>query len=375
MRDIRETKNVLIAGGGLAGLCAAVALRQAGCQVSLVEAEPKLQALGAGLSMNGASLRALGQLGVLDKVVAEGFCHDVRRLFKADGTLDFTSDSKRIFGKDVPNGGAILRPVLHRILQDRAVALGVNIRTGLRVEGATDIAGGSVRLSTGQIESYDLVVGADGFHSTLRHQLFPDAPESRFTGQGCWRAVVSRPADVTGACTFVGNHKVGVNPVSQAQMYMFLLENLEEDVWVPQDQWLPKLKGLLDGFGGIIAGVRAELSEQSHINYRPLRAHVVPDPWYRGRFLLIGDAVHATTPHAAYGAGLAFEDAIVLGELIGAGLPLDDVFRRFMERRFNKCQAVVNGSLHIGEVEIHHGSVDEYRAAWDAVQSAVLQPV
>ena len=364
--------HVLIVGGGLAGLSSAITLRENGAAVTVIEAEKDWGTLGAGLSLNGASLRALRDLGVLDEVERLGFTHDKRRLYNASGELRFESDGKRIFGADVPNGGAIMRPVLHGLLLRRLEELAVNVRPGVAAERIIDEEQGIVSLNDGSNVQADMIVCADGFWSPMRNQLFPDAPESRFTGQGCWRAVVGRPDDVRGACTFIGSYKVGVNPVSDEQMYMFLLENMDSDEWIDEADWVPRLKELLSEFGGVIGEIRENLGPDNQVNYRPLKVHVVPPPWYKGRFLLIGDAAHSTTPHAAYGAGLAFEDALVLGDLYGQGLSRDDIFREFVARRYERCRKVVEGSVAIGEVEKRGGSIEEYRAAFEAVQNSVI---
>ncbi|MBT0670477.1 FAD-dependent monooxygenase [Novosphingobium profundi] len=363
--------NILIVGGGLAGMSSAIALGEAGARVTLIEADSNWGALGAGLSLNGASMRALRELGVLDEVERRGFTHDVRQLFDAEGNLQFTSSSERIFGPDVPNGGAIMRPVLHDLLLERIEALGITVRKGVAASRVVDAEAGVVELANGETLQGDMVLCADGFWSPMRHQLFPDAPASQFTGQGCWRAVVDRPADIQGASTFIGEYKVGVNPVSQDQMYMFLLENKDEDEWIEESQWLERLKGLLSGFGGLMAEIRNDLGPQNQVNYRPLKVHVVPAPWHKGRFVLIGDSAHATTPHAAYGAGLAFEDALCLAGLYRANLPVSELLERFTAARYDKCKAVVEGSVAIGDIERRHGSMDEYRKAFEAVQTIV----
>jgi 2-polyprenyl-6-methoxyphenol hydroxylase-like FAD-dependent oxidoreductase len=93
------------------------------------------------------------------------------------------------------------------------------------------------------------------------------------------------------------------------------------------------------------------MTDPERIDRRPLQAILLPPPWYRGRVLLIGDAAHSTTPHLAMGAGIAIEDAAVLGEELGSCDSLEEALEAFMERRFDRCRLVVENSLQLGEWE------------------------
>ena len=164
--------------------------------------------------------------------------------------------------------------------------------------------------------SYDLIVGADGIHSRLRAMLFPDAPKPAFTGQGCWRAVVPRPADVDCAHVYVGGPvKAGITPVSRDEMYLFLLQHVPDNPRMPEERWPELLAGSCAASAVALGAIRDSLDASARINYRPLEKLLLPPPWHRGRAILIGDAAHATTPHLASGAGLAVEDALVLGRM------------------------------------------------------------
>src|SRR3954470_15278215 len=78
---------------------------------------------------------------------------------------------------------------------------------------------------------------------------------------------------------------------------------------------------------------------------------ILPAPWHRGRVLLIGDAAHACTPHLAYGAGIAVEDGVVLGQVLATYDDLPAALEAFMHRRYERCRMVVNNSLRLGEWE------------------------
>lgn len=369
-------ESVLVIGGGLGGLSAAVALAKGGCRVRLIERNPDWSALGAGLTFNGATARAFKTIGVLDEVVAAGAVHGMSDICDSDGTLLTTGSTEMVFGPDVPVLGGILRPVVHRIMVAAARKAGVECVPALTVaEWIEHRDGVAVRFSDGTTGRYDLAIGADGLMSSTRAQLFPDAPGPEFTGQGCWRAIAPRPASVETSILFLGGqHKVGLNPVSPDQMYLFLLETVPDNPWYDEQDWPELLRAKLAGFGGHVATVREGLGPDSSINYRPLETLVMPRPWYRGHVLLIGDAAHATTPHVGFGAGLAIEDGVVLGELVREGLPAGELVEAFTDRRFDRCRNVVEGSVALGELEMRHAPVADQRALSRSIYEMIQEP-
>ncbi len=203
---------------------------------------------------------------------------------------------------------------------------------------------------------YDLVVGADGVLSKIRALVFPGTPAPKYTGQYCWRLTAERPAEIT-QCNFyiAGAVTAGVMPVSDSHMYMFLLQTLQEKIRIDESTQWQLLGQLMAPFGGLLGRVRDGLSAQSNIISRPLEAILQPRPWHRGHVVLIGDAAHATTPHLASGAGIALEDALVLGEEIARERSIPVALARFEERRFERCRMVVENSVRIGEMEQNHG--------------------
>ncbi|HWE74738.1 MAG TPA: FAD-dependent oxidoreductase [Stellaceae bacterium] len=376
MEQARVNK-VLIVGAGLGGLSLALASRRGGIDVELVEIDPALRALGAGITLNGASLRAFAALGLLSEIERLGHCHDGRDTFDGKGKLLFASRGGRSLGPDIPNGAGILRPVLHRIVYDAAVASGASIRFGLSVTSlSVDGDGVEVRFTDGTRGRYDLVVGADGISSAIRRFIFPDAPKPLYTGQGCWRAVLSKPAEIENPCSFMGyDHKAGLNPISRDEMYLFVLQYVPDNRWMPREQWPALLATELAEFDGMLAEIRENLGPGSRVNYRPLEKLLLDPPWHKGRVVLIGDAAHATTPHVGYGAGLAVEDGIVLAELLREAAPLDDILHRFAQRRYERCRLVVEGSVRLGELEIEHASAETHRATFNQIVAAIQQPI
>ena len=112
------------------------------------------------------------------------------------------------------------------------------------------------------------------------------------------------------------------------------------------------LRDQLGDFSGeVMDYARAHITDPAKVDYRPMNSFLLPPPWNRGRAVVIGDAVHTTTPHLATGAGIAIEDAVVLAELIASGLPVSELFEQFMARRFDRCRLVVETAVQLGEME------------------------
>jgi 2-polyprenyl-6-methoxyphenol hydroxylase-like FAD-dependent oxidoreductase len=372
-----KANKILIIGGGIAGMCAAIELRKRGAQVDLVELDPHWRVYGAGITLSGPTLRAFTEIGVVDAIMERGWCADGATICTADGTKIGELPTPRTGRPDVPGGGGILRPMLARILRHHTLAAGAAVRCGttfssLEPDGDQVV----VTFTDGRSERYDLVVGADGLQSKVRETIFPGAPPPRYTGQGSWRAVVPRPAEITRATMYMGpNIKAGVNPVSKDEMYLFVTEPRATAEFIEESLWPETLRGLLAPFGGPVGDIRDGLNAQSRIVYRPFFAVLVPPPWHRGRVVLIGDAVHATTPHLASGAGIGIEDAIVLAQELERSDAIEQALSAFVSRRFERCRTVVENSLRLGEMEVAGAPKEEHSQLMRTTMAALLAPI
>lgn len=350
-------KRFLIVGGGTAGMSAAISLRLAGVAVDLIDIDPHWRALGAGMTITGPTLRAFDRLGVLEAVRRTGYLSDRTKFFSADGTMQ-REILAPFLEEGLPQAGGILRPNLHAIFAARVRELGANVRLAISVSAFDQSEDGvDVTFSDGGTARYDAVVGADGVHSMTRAAILPAAPKAKFTGQGCWRLLADRPDHVTSPEIYFGkNFKVGINPCSADKMYLFANVTMPGNPFIPDDQLLSRVDELLAPIGGNIRGVRARLNEQSAVVYRPLDALLIPLPWHSGRIGLIGDAVHATTPHLASGAGLAVEDGLIVGQMLGKADDIEAAWTAFGERRWERSRLVVENSVRICNLEQEGGN-------------------
>jgi 2-polyprenyl-6-methoxyphenol hydroxylase-like FAD-dependent oxidoreductase len=357
--------SLLVVGGGIAGMSLAIRMRERGWKVDLVESDPQWRVYGAGISITGPTFRAFKRLGVLDELKANGYPSEFGvRICIPTGQVVADIPTPPI-EPGMPVQGGIMRPVLHSILSNRTRGAGTDVRLGVTMtEWSEDNSGQvTVKTSDGQLRTYSLVVVADGALSKTRERLFPDAPKPKYTGQYCWRLVADRPAEID-RCHFYLAHPItaGLMPTSATQMYMFLLSPEPEKVRVAEGEQWQRLRQLMAPFGGVLGKLRDQLSTSSQINVRPLEAVLVPRPWHRGHVAMIGDAVHATTPHLASGAGIAVEDALVLSEYLASESDIGRALDAFEERRWERCRMVVENSVAIGDMELNHASPDKLKA-------------
>lgn len=368
--------KALIVGGGSAGMSTALTLRKLGVAVDLIDKDPAWGVAGAGITITGPSLRALRDIGVLEDVTRDAYVGEGICVRDVHGNFMYNLDTPMPAGCGVAGSGGITRPTLHKILSARIQEAGTQVRLGITVDAFNEEADVvRVTFSDGTNGLYDLVVGSDGLFSKVRTMIMPDAPKPEYTGQSAWRVTIPRPASVENRTYFLGGPlKVGFTPVSNDEMYMFVLESCPK-VFRGPESLHKDLAKLLEGYGGDVATVRDSLNENSQVNFRPLEGFILPEPWYRGRVILIGDAAHPTTPQLASGAGMAIEDSIVLAEELERASSVAEAFAAFMARRIGRCRLVTNSSVEIGRLEQERAPVDQMTAVVRNALAKLAEPI
>jgi 2-polyprenyl-6-methoxyphenol hydroxylase-like FAD-dependent oxidoreductase len=346
-------RDVLVVGGGIAGMTLATALTRSGIRAEIVELTPEWSVLGIGISIQGATLRALKTIGVLDRIVNGGFGYSSAIACDVRGKVTGVVNLPPLLGAGYPECVGIMRPLLQQVLRDAMIEAKVPVRLGVTVTSLEQHADRvDAAFTDGTRGSYDLVVGADGVNSKVRELIFGAHIKAKDIGQAVWRAMVRRPPEVRARYMFYGpRNKAGFNPVSEREMYIFLVQNLRESRHIPDEELPGMMRGLLADFGGLVAEVRDQVTDPRRIAYRPMSSMLLPPPWYRGRVVLVGDAVHTPTPQMASGAGIAIEDTIVLNALLQKDEPLPVLLEQFMARRYERCRMVVESSLQLSEWE------------------------
>ncbi|MDT0345794.1 3-hydroxybenzoate 6-monooxygenase [Streptomyces litchfieldiae] len=334
--------HVLIAGGGIGGLAAAIAVAHRGHRVTVLERRDEFTELGAGIQLAPNAFAALDRLGAGAAVRDRAVFIDELRLM--DGTTDepinampLTDAYRTRFGNPY---AVVHRTDLYQPLLDACRALpGVTLRTGSGL-AAYEQDGTSVEavLTTGEHVAGDALLGADGIRSTVRQQLLGDG-EPRVSGHTIYRSVI--PMDRV-------PHELRSNAVTlwAGPKWHFV------HYPISGGRYLNLAATRDDGATEAVAGqpaerahVLAQFPELGTVAARLLRLgedwkcwvlcdRDPVDVWVDGRVALVGDAAHPMLQYAAQGACMALEDAVFLGDLLDC--PADSIPRRLL--RYNTAR-------------------------------------
>jgi 2-polyprenyl-6-methoxyphenol hydroxylase-like FAD-dependent oxidoreductase len=336
--------RAIVVGGGIGGLAAAVALHRASWDVTVFERAARPGEIGAGISLWPNALTALEHLQVWP---------DVRRA----GAMQ-AGGARRPDGKWLNRLAADAAPPVEIRLVHRAdlhAQLRAALPDGVLIAGAQVSAvtpGGQVELSDGRSERADLVVAADGLHSTSRSQLFADHPGARYAGFAAWRGVTAGPFPLEAAAeTWGRGAEFGATILLDQRVYWFATANVPEGARAGDER-----AEVLRRFGDWHDPIRriVEATDPGAVQRHDIYELARPLPRFHcGRVALLGDAAHAMTPNLGQGACLALEDAVELAALVGAGLggsAIDVALREYDARRRPRTQRLAAASARAARV-------------------------
>lgn len=371
-----KSLNILIVGGGIGGLTAAIALRRKGHVVELIERDPTWSVYGVGIIQQANVVRAMAELDLIDDYIDAGFGFDHVEVFLPSGQSVARIPTPKLV-EAYPSNVGIGRRALHKVLGDRAQASGATVRLGVTVETLEEDADGvEVVFSDGVRGRYDIVVGADGLYSQIRTLLFPDAPGPQFTGQSVWRYNFARTPEVTGLCAYEGALGVGLVPLSDDLMYMYVTTPEPGNPKYPREGLALALRDKLAGAQApALLALRDQIVANEAVVYKPLEWVFLEGDWHKGRVVLLGDAVHATTPHLGQGAGMAIEDSIVLAEELDAAETPQDAFAAYRDRRYARCDYIVRASRAICSAQLGEGPPVEQAVATRDMFRVIAAPI
>ena len=350
---MQSKKHVLIAGGGIGGLTAALALLRRGFDVSIFEQAAELKEIGAGVQLGPNGVRVLYELGLKAEaetlgVNAQGKEVSVWNTGKTWPLFDLGEESIKRFG--VPylmmhrsDLHTMLLTAVQKLKPDACV---INSRVVSFEQDATGVA---LILKDGRQIPGDVLVGADGLHSATRKALHgPDQPV--FTGGCCWRGVIDiarLPAHLrrpVGANWVGPNGHVILYPVRAGNLLNFV-GHVERDGWAGES-WTEQ--GSPEELRADYAGWHDDIQtivNQIEVPYKWALFLREPLPrWSEGRVTLLGDACHATLPYLAQGANMAIEDGLVLARALDEFDDVTVALQRYEQARKERTTRIVRKS-------------------------------
>jgi 2-polyprenyl-6-methoxyphenol hydroxylase-like FAD-dependent oxidoreductase len=344
-------ERVLVIGGGIGGLAAAVALRRVGFRVRVLERAPELAEVGAGLSLWSNAICALDRMGLAHAVVS--------RSSPIERAVTVTSRGEVL--SDLSLGAACRQAGYPSVCAHRAELQGVlagaleteDLRLGAEcVSVVQDPRGARVRLANGDCEEASVVVGADGIHSVVRAELL-GASAPRAAGYGAYRGVAHVvPPDLppSSALFALGRGaQAGVVRCGGGRVYWFATVNRPR---ISDAAMLPSKDDALRRFARwprtVVAAIEA--TESGALLWNDVEDRAPAWPLGAGRATLLGDAAHATTPNFGQGACQALEDAVVLADCLRRGGLEPESLRRYETSRRSRTARVIRRSWRAGKV-------------------------
>lgn len=350
--------HILIAGAGIGGLTAALALLRRGFDVDVYEQAPQLLEFGAGIQIAANGSRLLIHLGLEDEMrrVAKEAAGKEVRIWNTGQTFklfDLGEDSVRRFGAPY---WFVHRGDLNAVLRDAVLALKPNaIHTGARCLGFSQ-AGGRVTLEIegGRKAEGDVLIAADGVHSRMRQQMF-DSAQSEFMGIIAWRGLIPMKSLSPELQRPVGTNWVGPRghvityPVRAGELLNFVGFG-ERDDW-RGESWNEKgskaeCAADFPGWNDYVHEMIAKTDQPykwALIGRAPLQT------WTKGHVALLGDACHPTLPFLAQGAIMAIEDGVVLARCLDAYDDIGAALAAYQNARVDRATKIVIGSTEAGK--------------------------
>jgi 2-polyprenyl-6-methoxyphenol hydroxylase-like FAD-dependent oxidoreductase len=358
--------RVIVIGGGIGGLTTAIAFSRKHWDVSLHEAVPELRPVGKGIWVAINAMQVFARLGLADRVAASGWRIEAVELRTASGTLLSNVRLNKMSARFGHSIISIRRSDLLDILAG-AVPPGVLHLGSQFTHFEQEPAQVRAHFEDGSEETADLLVGADGIHSRVREQLFPQVM-LRYSGQTCFRGIAEMALTDDHACTcreiWGGKNRFGFSPVGPGRVYWFAPQLSPPRVADSLDLRMRRLIASYQAFPSpvreILAATKAEDTVRTDLfDFPPISS------WSSNRVVLLGDAAHAMTPNLGQGGAQAIEDAFVLAEQCGKAGGVAEALENYERIRMPKARWIVKTSWNLGQVS--HWQSPLARLARDAV--------
>jgi salicylate hydroxylase len=355
-----DTRPVIVCGGGIGGLAAALALVRRGLSVVVLEQAAEIGEIGAGMQLGPNAFHAFDALGVGPQARSRAVYTDCLVMHDAvDESLVGRIETGEAFRRRFGNPYAVIhRADVHTALLEGAQASGlVTLHTHTRVARIEqDAAAGTVTAidQAGRRWTGCALIGADGGKSVVRAQCVNDPP--RVTGHVVYRAVVDKaafPEDLrwNAASLWAGPRCHLVHyPLRGGEQYNIVVtfHSRQPEQWGVSDGSRDEVESYFQGISTKarqLIGLPRSWKRWATADREPI------DNWVFGRATLLGDAAHPTTQYMTQGACMAVEDAVTLGEALSvAGNDWDAALQLYQHNRITRTARIVLSGREMGRL-------------------------
>jgi len=349
----KRPRKAIIIGAGIAGPVTAILLKKAGIDAQVFEAWPYSTGSGGGLQIAPNGMHVLAEIGLADEIINSGSIAESFEFYSQSGARlgSINRNMKQRFGQPAVN---MRRATLNQAIVNKAWCENVELFFEKRLVGIEDRAGQPVvaHFADGSSAEGDFLIGADGVHSAVRAHVIPDGPRPFDTGLIGFGGFVPRsllediPVGQRVETTFGQSGYFGygfcspdpddgtmwwstqpANGIEAATFRAMSQDAIKRHLISFHADWHDPIPQLLEAAEDIVVTATLDVA-------------TLPT-WWRGRALLIGDAAHATSPHAGQGASLALEDALRLSRLFQDEQELAVTFAAFEAERRRRAERVV----------------------------------
>jgi salicylate hydroxylase len=341
-------KKIVIAGAGIGGLCAALALAKRNFEVVVYEQSSQLGEVGAGLQLSSNAMHVLEALGVADEVNAKAFAPTsaVMRHYqtgKTYFTVPLGNSATQKYGAHYQH---IHRADLHTVLYNACKKMDVSIQLGKGVQSYQQTPQNlSIQLSDRESLETDLLIGADGIKSKVQACLLGETP-AEFTGQVAWRGVVEANKLQKGlvkpnANLWVGPGKHFVSYYLRGGKLVNFVAVQERNDW-QKESWnepgnINELRATFEGWHPEVTEI-LNATDQCFLwalfDRKPLKR------WSDRNVTLLGDACHPMLPFLAQGAAMAIEDSYALAHCLATDTDTQNALQTYQNLRLPRTRNI-----------------------------------
>jgi len=348
------SKKVLIAGGGIGGMAAALALIRQGIDVEIYEQAQEFREVGAGVQISPNGNRALDALGVFEDLRALSCDADEKqiRLWNTGATwklFDLGTEAVERYGYPYLT---VFRPDLLTVLSDAVQKLRPDaLHLESRVKGVSQDQGKvTLHLENGTDVIGDALIGADGVHTRVRAALWGDA-KAQFSGMMAWRGVIPMGLLPVHMKRHIATNWIGPGshvvcyPLRRGELLNFV-GTVQRSDW-QTESWSTEgtREDCAADFKGWHEDVQTMIANAPKLFKWALMGRAPMDAWTQGNVTLLGDSCHPTLPYLAQGAVMALEDAVILGRAFAAcGENYGEALRRYEAARIDITRRKVLGA-------------------------------